>query len=136
MGFSGDGGVVIVKKEIQIWISIFACLFLTTYGVMRLNSALNPVGMEVNLEETKSVKTTIMAGLGFTYLNPHVYVDTLLLIGGASSRYVGDEQLFFGLGAASASFIFFFSSFGSSCSDLHTKQSGLMPNDLSSFTEC
>ncbi|MBT4391407.1 MAG: amino acid transporter [Euryarchaeota archaeon] len=108
-GVLGVGAFISEIEEIQIWISIFACLFLTTYGVMRLNSALNPVGMEVNLEETKSVKTTIMAGLAFTYLNPHVYVDTLLLIGGASSRYVGDEQLFFGLGAASASFIFFFS---------------------------
>ena len=52
---------------------------------------------------------TIAAALAFTFLNPHVYVDTLLLIGGASSRYLGDERLAFGIGAATASFVFFFS---------------------------
>ena len=52
---------------------------------------------------------TIAAAAAFTFLNPHVYVDTLLLIGGTSSRYVGDERLAFGIGAATASFVFFFS---------------------------
>ena len=51
----------------------------------------------------------MLAGLAFTYLNPHVYVDTLLLIGGASSSYTGDDKLVFGIGAATASFVFFFS---------------------------
>ena len=65
--------------------------------------------MEVEEGESKDLWPTILAGLAFTYLNPHVYVDTLLLIGGASSSYVGDEKLMFGVGAATASFVFFFS---------------------------
>ena len=76
---------------------------------MRVKSALNPKGLEVSDDESQDLWPTILAGLAFTYLNPHVYVDTLLLIGGASSNYAGDEKLMFGIGAATASFVFFFS---------------------------
>ncbi len=65
--------------------------------------------MEIEEKEEESRGKTILTALAFTYLNPHVYVDTLLLIGGASSRYVGNEKLAFGIGAATASFVFFFS---------------------------
>ena len=108
-GVLGVGAFISEIEEIKIWISIMASLFLFTYGIMRVKSALDPIGMEVNEGDSKSLKVTIIAGLAFTYLNPHVYVDTLLLIGGASSRYSGDEQMIFGIGAASASFVFFFS---------------------------
>jgi L-lysine exporter family protein LysE/ArgO len=108
-GVLGVGAFISEIEEIKIWISIMASLFLFTYGIMRVKSALDPIGMEINEGDSKSLKATIIAGLAFTYLNPHVYVDTLLLIGGASSRYSGDEQMIFGIGAASASFVFFFS---------------------------
>ena len=50
------------------------------------------------------------AVLAFTFLNPHVYFDTLFLIGGASTGFSGDERIAFGIGAsAAASFLFFFS---------------------------
>ena len=65
--------------------------------------------MNIEGDLTKDVNATIFSGLAFTFLNPHVYVDTLLLIGGTSSRYFGNERLAFGIGAASASFLFFFS---------------------------
>ena len=55
------------------------------------------------------MRKTIFTGLAFTWLNPHVYVDTLILIGGTSSRYVGEEVFGFAFGAIVASFIFFFS---------------------------
>ena len=45
----------------------------------------------------------------FTLLNPHVYFDTLFLIGGASTGFSGDERIAFGIGASAASFLFFFS---------------------------
>jgi L-lysine exporter family protein LysE/ArgO len=41
-------------------------------------------------------------------LNPHAYLDTVVLLGGISSQYVGSEKLWFGFGAVSASFIWFF----------------------------
>ena len=84
-------------------------IFLIFYGFLRVKSALNPKGLEIDDSESKELWPTILAGLAFTYLNRHVYVDTLLLIGGASSSYTGDDKVMFGVGAATASFVFFFS---------------------------
>jgi L-lysine exporter family protein LysE/ArgO len=47
--------------------------------------------------------------LAFTFLNPHVYLDTVVLIGALSARYDGAARIAFGAGAAAASFIWFFS---------------------------
>ena len=108
-GVLGVGLFLSEMDELAIWMSIGASIFLIFYGCLRIKSALNPKGLEVGDNESQDLWPTILAGLAFTYLNPHVYVDTLFLIGGASSSYAGDEKLMFGIGAATASFVFFFS---------------------------
>ena len=108
-GVLGIGLFLSEMEELAIWMSIGASIFLIFYGCLRIKSALDPKGLEVGDNESQDLWPTILAGLAFTYLNPHVYVDTLFLIGGASSSYVGDEKLMFGVGAATASFVFFFS---------------------------
>ena len=59
--------------------------------------------------EDEKFSAVVITTLAFTWLNPHVYLDTLVLLGSASSRYDGPEREIFGIGAALASFIFFFS---------------------------
>ena len=108
-GVLGVGLFITQIEGLAVWMSIGAAIFLIFYGCLRIKSALNPKGLEVDDSESKDLWPTMLAGLAFTYLNPHVYVDTLLLIGGASSSYTGDDQLMFGIGAATASFVFFFS---------------------------
>ena len=93
----------------RFWIAVAATVFLIGYGLLRIRSAMSPVGMSTEGEGESELGPTIGAALAFTFLNPHVYVDTLLLSGGASSRYLGDDRLAFGIGAATASFVFFFS---------------------------
>jgi L-lysine exporter family protein LysE/ArgO len=44
----------------------------------------------------------------FTWLNPHVYLDTLGLIGAISTQFLGSDKLAFSVGAVTASFVFFF----------------------------
>ncbi len=46
--------------------------------------------------------------LGFTYLNPHVYSDTVFFLGNFSKNFILNQKILFGLGASIASFIFFF----------------------------
>ena len=46
--------------------------------------------------------------LGFTYLNPHVYSDTVFFLGNFSKNFIINQKIFFGVGASIASFIFFF----------------------------
>jgi len=44
----------------------------------------------------------------FTFLNPHVYLDTVVLVGGFSGQYFGHERILFAIGAVTASFVWFF----------------------------
>ena len=108
-GVLGVGSILAGIQEAEFTIAIGASMFLISYGLLRIKSAINPVGMSTEGEGESELAPTIAAAAAFTFLNPHVYVDTLLLIGGASSRYVGDDRLAFGIGAATASFVFFFS---------------------------
>ena len=55
-----------------------------------------------------NLKKNILLTLAFTWLNPHVYLDTMILIGSVSTKFK-DENLIFGVGASLASFCFFFS---------------------------
>ena len=50
----------------------------------------------------------ILKTLGFTYLNAHVYSDTVFFLGNFSKNFLFDEKIYFGIGASVASFIFFF----------------------------
>ena len=51
----------------------------------------------------------VLKTLAFTYLNPHVYSDTIFIIGGFSRELIFNEKIFFAIGASTASFIYFFS---------------------------
>ena len=59
--------------------------------------------------EILSLKNIIIKTLGFTYLNPHVYSDTVFFLGNFSKNFLISHKYFFGIGAAIASFLFFFS---------------------------
>ena len=109
---AGVLGVGRVLSEMEEWapiIAIASSSFLVGYGILRIYSATNPRGLEAGEIESQTIRKTIFTGLTFTWLNPHVYVDTLILIGGTSSRYIGEEGIGFAIGAITASFVFFFS---------------------------
>ena len=55
------------------------------------------------------VGKVVLKTLAFTYLNPHVYSDTIFIIGGFSRDLIFNEKMFFVIGASTASFIYFFS---------------------------
>ena len=65
--------------------------------------------LNINLDENKiSLKNIIVKTLGFTYLNPHVYSDTVFFLGNFSKNFLITQKYFFGVGASIASFLFFF----------------------------
>ena len=59
--------------------------------------------------EILSLKNIIIKTLGFTYLNPHVYSDTVFFLGNFSKNLLINNKILFGIGAAISSFLFFFS---------------------------
>ena len=66
------------------------------------------LSMDTSSDYARSnLKKNILLTLAFTWLNPHVYLDTMILIGSVSTKFK-DENLIFGVGASLASFCFFF----------------------------
>ena len=108
-GVLGVGAWLAEYEQGAFWISMAAIAFLVVYGILRVKSALDPQAMSISESGEDNLSTVVFTTLAFTWLNPHVYLDTLVLLGSASSSYDGPEREFFGIGAALASFIFFFS---------------------------
>ena len=61
-----------------------------------------------NINRSQNLKTVILKTLGFTYLNPHVYSDTVFILGNLSKNFLMKEKIFFALGASAASVLFFY----------------------------
>ncbi|MHA6262772.1 LysE/ArgO family amino acid transporter [Arenibacterium sp. CAU 1754] len=81
--------------------------FLIVYGAMNLRSAwAGGAAMDLTGGARPTLKRALLTLLALTWLNPHVYLDTVVLIGSISSQY--ESRLFFGLGAALSSMTFFF----------------------------
>lgn len=84
-------------------------LFLLGYGVVSFYRAFTQTeGLYAEGANAGSLFSAVMTCLALTWLNPHVYLDTVVLLGSVSTRYEG-AQFAFGLGAVVASFVFFFS---------------------------
>ena len=95
---------------ISDWLFAVAAIWLTGYGLLRLkdaikgNSALVAEGISNN-----GIATTLSSLVVLTFANPHVYLDTVILIGSVSQQFPGNTKLAYAIGATLASFIFFFS---------------------------
>jgi L-lysine exporter family protein LysE/ArgO len=83
--------------------------FLIWYGARNLISALrSSEALRAEDARASSLMQTLAMCLALTWLNPHVYLDTVMLLGAISTRFPGEEASF-ALGAMTASFLFFFS---------------------------
>lgn len=88
----------------------FAVVFLFLYGTLTLKSAFKTKMMEVgsNNEVLPAVSKTVLALLALSLLNPHVYLDTVMLLGSIANQHPAETQIYFALGAIAASFTWFF----------------------------
>lgn len=103
-------GQLISAYPLSITLSkYFAIIFLFFYGVISLKSSLKSKSLQSEKEqELPSAKKTIFFLLALSLLNPHVYLDTVILLGSIASQQPPNEQIYFTLGAISASFLWFF----------------------------
>ena len=91
-------------------IAIFGILFLTGYALLSFKSALKNESLKIDDEiKTNPIKQVITFLSMFTFLNPHVYLDTILLIGGIGANVGEGMKLYFIIGASAASAFWFFS---------------------------
>ena len=95
---------------VSVWLFGIAAIWLAGYGMLRLRDAIN--GKSILIVENSSLNglaSTLSFLTILTFANPHVYLDTVILIGSVSQQFSGDTKLAYVLGASLASFVFFFS---------------------------
>ena len=110
LGVFGFGEIISNSDNLSELIRWFAISFLIIYSIMRFKAAYD--GNALDIDDGKnfvSAKKTAIITLGFTWLNPHVYLDTTVLLGTASLQFQGDEKIAFAIGAMMSSFLFFYS---------------------------
>lgn len=106
-GVAGVGAFLAAVPQLATLLALAGSAFLAWYGIRALRRITVSEAMAVI--ETRGITLTraLMATAGFTLLNPHVYLDTVLLMGAAGSSQPEALRPFFVVGAAAASFAWF-----------------------------
>ncbi len=95
-------------KNVELFFNISLFIFLIYFIYNKVRSLYKSSDISLS-NNTLSLKSVIVKTLGFTYLNPHVYSDTVFFLGNFSKNFLVTNKYFFGIGASFASFLFFFS---------------------------
>ena len=96
------------NSTIELILNILLFIFLVHFIYKKVSIQMNKINFN---NEIKSISLTgiIIKTLAFTYLNPHVYSDTVFFLGNLSKNFLIIDKYYFGIGATISSFIFFFS---------------------------
>ena len=110
LGVAGFGRITATLPWLDPVMRYGGAAFLIWYGARSLRSALRSnASLEVRGQGGPTpLAPALLACLALTWLNPHVYLDTVILLGSISTRFPGAEHVF-AAGAVSGSFLFFFS---------------------------
>lgn len=107
LGVAGMGALVTADESLLTIVRVGGTAFLFGYAALAARRAWRPDAMEVRGERL-GLPAALVTVLTFTFLNPHVYLDTVVLVGGISATYPNGERPFFAGGAIAASFAWFF----------------------------
>ena len=108
LGVAGLGALVQGSPRLLLIARYGGALFLIVYGALAARRALHSESLAALDEAPMSLRAAIAACLAFTYLNPHCWLDTVVLLGAIASPLPADQRTWFGIGATSASFAWFF----------------------------
>ncbi|HTH08303.1 LysE/ArgO family amino acid transporter [Acidovorax sp. Leaf73] len=107
-GVWGMGGVLLARPEWALFMRWAGALFLAAYAVQAASRALKPGQLLVSANGPgASVRTTVLTVLALTWLNPHVYLDTVLLLGTMATPYPTWGRATFAAGGSLASALWF-----------------------------
>jgi len=99
---------VLFTKNVELTFNILLFIFLVYFIYSKVRSLYKK--SEINFDNNMlSLKSIVLKTFGFTYLNPHVYSDTVFFLGNFSKNFLITHKYYFGIGASLASFLFFFS---------------------------
>ena len=98
----------LITNAVELFFNILLLIFLVYFIIGKVR--FNYDNLSIKLKNTQGNLTSVLIKtLGFTYLNPHVYSDTVFFLGNFSKNFLITQKYYFGIGATIASFLFFFS---------------------------
>jgi len=109
--FSGILLFHLFHQYLNLFVELVLNILLIIFLIYFIYSKIKSLKININFNsEIKDISRTeiLLKTLGFTYLNVHVYSDTVFFLGNFSKSFLLDEKIYFGIGASIASFIFFF----------------------------
>jgi len=92
---------------IEIVLNVLLIIFLIYFVLSKIKVFQKNINLNNNVKDFTKLEIFLKT-LGFTYLNAHVYSDTVFFLGNFSKNFLFGEKIYFGVGASIASFIFFF----------------------------
>lgn len=108
LGVIGLGALIERFPALLNAVTLFGIAFLIWYGWQALRRALNPAAMTMAEDRAMPLSKAVLTCLTLTFLNPHVYLDTVILVGSLAAPYSGGARMTYTLGAVTASFAWFF----------------------------
>lgn len=112
LGIFGGGALLASNEVLLTSVTVGGVIFLFYYGFLSIKSAL---ATDSQHEENSSInghrgrKAVILGTLAVTVLNPHLYLDTIVILGSIGGQFEGNERLSFAIGTITASFVWFYS---------------------------
>ncbi|MCB1449902.1 MAG: amino acid transporter [Nitratireductor sp.] len=108
LGVAGMGAVVSGHPAMLKVVALAGAVFLAIYAALSFKRALRPEALLPTERKPMQLRSALAMCLALTFLNPHVYLDTVILIGAVSSTQEGEARIAFAAGAMAASFAWFF----------------------------
>jgi len=107
LGVAGIGALVEAAPLALTIVTIAGALFLLAYAVFAARRAIRPQALEAVGGEKTTLFAAVLTAVALTWLNPHVYLDTVLLLGSLAATHGPDGKWIFAAGAALASIVWF-----------------------------
>ena len=110
LGIFGGGAVLTQNERLLTTVTLGGILFLLYYGYLSIKSAFTSSNEETETTTTARGRRAVILGtLAVTILNPHLYLDTIVILGSIGGQFEGNDRVSFALGTIMASFVWFYS---------------------------
>ncbi|WP_198416553.1 MULTISPECIES: LysE/ArgO family amino acid transporter [Cryobacterium] len=107
-GIVGIGALIRAAPVVLVIVQVLGAGFLLTYGAFAAVRAFRPGVLVAATTTTVRTQAAVATTIALTWLNPHVYLDTLIFLGSVANQQGTNERWWWGAGAITASFVWFF----------------------------
>ncbi|ERB64987.1 LysE/ArgO family amino acid transporter [Vibrio coralliilyticus] len=110
LGIFGGGAVLSQNETLLTVVTLGGIAFLTFYGLLSVKSAMqtNKASESKRQVVERGRRAVILGALAVTVLNPHLYLDTVVILGSIGGQFEGQDRVSFALGTIMASFVWFY----------------------------